>query len=257
MKKKYFFVIFFLLLAIFFIINSSSVNAKMYKILDSGGNIIRLTSNPVLTIEEKEAGCTISPPPGGSIEPIQDQITNEQEIKQQVSSGSEKYDFRKTNWGMSKEQVKATENKKPDLEEDNALAYYVKINGDDYICAYSFLKDKLYNTGYVIAEKHTNRNLYIDDYKKLKETLIKKYGKPLTDRTTWDNDLYKGDRSEWGFAVSLGHLSYGATWETSTTYITLGLNGDNYKISLLIAYDSKELEAWKKQIKDKETSTNF
>jgi len=257
MKKKYFLVILFLLLTMFFIINTSSVNATMYKILDSEGNVICLTNNPVLSIEEKEAGCTIFPLLGGSIEPMQDQITNEQKIKQQVSSGSEKYDFRETNWGMSKEQVKATENKKPDLEEDNVLAYKVKINGDDYFCAYSFLEDKLHNAGYAIAEKHTNRNFYIDDYKKLKEILIKKYGKPLTDRTTWDSDLYKDDRSEWGFAVSLGHLSYGATWETSTSHISLGLNGDNYKINLLLEYDSKELEVWSKQIKEKETSKEF
>lgn len=31
-----------------------------------------------------------------------------------------KYDFRETNWGMTKEQVKATEDKKPDFE-DNTL----------------------------------------------------------------------------------------------------------------------------------------
>jgi len=241
MKRKYFLLVLFLILAIFFTINTPIVNAKMYKILDSEGNIICLTNHPVLSIKEKEAGYTISPLSGESTESMQDQITNEQKIKQQVSSGSEKYDFRKTNWGMSKEQVKATENMKPDLEEDNVLAYKVKINGDDYFCAYSFLKDKLHNAGYAFAEKHTNRNLYIDDYKKLKELLIKQYGKPLTDRTTWDSDLYKDDRSEWGFAVSLGHLSYGATWETSATYITLGLNGDNYKINLLLAYDSKEL----------------
>jgi len=241
MKRKYFLLVLFLILAIFFTINSPIVNAKMYKILDSEGNIICLTNNPVLSIKEKEAGYTVSPLSGKSTESMQDQITNGQETKQQVSSGSEKYDFRKTNWGMSKEQVKATENKKPDFEEDNVLAYKVKINGDDYFCAYSFLKDKLHNAGYAFAEKHTNRNLYIDDYKKLKELLIKQYGKPLTDRTTWDSDLYKDDISEWGFAVSLGHLSYGATWETSATYITLGLNGDNYKINLLLAYDSKEL----------------
>ena len=257
MKSKYFLVILFLLLTMFFIINPSSVNAKMYRILDSEWNVICLTNNPVLSIKEKEAGCTIFPLLGGSIEPMQDQITNEQKIKQEASSGSEKYDFRKTNWGMSKEQVKTTENKKPDHEEENALVYRVKIDGNDYFCGYSFLKDKLHNTGYVFAGKHTNRNLYIDDYKKLKEILIKKYGKPLTEGRTWDNDLYKDDKSEWGFAISLGHLSYGATWETSTTHISLGLNGDNYKINLLLAYDSKELKAWIKQIKEKETSKEF
>ena len=256
MKKKYFFVIFFLVLTLFFLINISS-NAKMYKILDSEGNVIRLTNNPVLSIKEKEAGCTISPPPGGNIEPIQDQTINEQEIEQEGSSGSEKYDFRKTNWGMSKEQVKATEDKKPDSEYDNSLVYYVKIDGDDYLCGYSFLQDKLYNTGYVFVGDHSNKNDYIRDYKNLKEILTKKYGKPKTDRITWDNDLFKNDMSQWGLAVSIGHLSYGNIWETSTTYITLGLNGDNYEISLIAAYDSRKLKNWADKIKSEKNKSNF
>ncbi|GAI82343.1 unnamed protein product, partial [marine sediment metagenome] len=36
------------------------------------------------------------------------------------------------------EEVKATEDKKPDSEYDNSLVYYVKIGGDDYLCGYSF-----------------------------------------------------------------------------------------------------------------------
>jgi hypothetical protein len=71
MKKKYYFVILFMLLAMFFIINSSSVNAKMYKILDSEGNVIRLTNIPKLSIQEKEAGYTVSPPP--------EEVTNNEE----------------------------------------------------------------------------------------------------------------------------------------------------------------------------------
>jgi len=63
MKRKYYFVILLSILAILFLINTSSVNAKMYKILDSEGNVIRITNNPVLSIEEKEAGHTIYPPP--------------------------------------------------------------------------------------------------------------------------------------------------------------------------------------------------
>ncbi|MBU4350029.1 hypothetical protein KJ830_06990 [bacterium] len=63
MKRKYYFVILFLILAIFFLINASNVNAKMYKILDSEGNIIRLTNDPVLSIKETEAGYAISPSP--------------------------------------------------------------------------------------------------------------------------------------------------------------------------------------------------
>lgn len=102
-----------------------------------------------------------------------------------------KYDFRKTKWGMSKEQVKATENKKPDFEDNTKLSYEVTISEKDFECAYLFLEDKLYGSGYLFFGEHTNKNLYIDDYEELKEILTKEYGKPKIDKVTWKNDLFK------------------------------------------------------------------
>ena len=169
-----------------------------------------------------------------------------------------KYDFRKTNWGMSKEQVKATEDKKPDFEADTTLGYDVTISGKDFACIYSFLEDKLYNSGYFFTGKHTNKNLYIDDYEELKETLTKKYGKPKMDIPgLWKNDLYKDDKSHWGMAISVGHLAYGNSWETPNTKISLMLSGDNYKIQLVLSYTSKELEEWVKQTEEKKAKSNF
>lgn len=102
-----------------------------------------------------------------------------------------KYDFRKTNWGMSKEQVKATEDKKPDFEDNTMLSYEVTISEKDFECAYLFLEDKLYGSGYLFFGEHTNKNLYIDDYEELKEILTKEYGKPKIDKVTWKNGLFK------------------------------------------------------------------
>jgi len=102
-----------------------------------------------------------------------------------------KYDFRKTNWGMSKEQVKATEDKKPDFEDNTMLSYEVTISEKDFECVYLFLEDKLYGSRYLFFEEHTNKNLYIDDYEELKEILTKEYGKPKIDKVTWKNDLFK------------------------------------------------------------------
>ena len=58
-------------------------------------------------------------------------------------------------------------------------------------------------------------------------------------------------------AVSVGHLLYAVQWETSTTYITLGLNGDNYEISLIAAYDSRKLKNWADKIKSEKNKSNF
>ena len=254
MKKRYFFVIFFLVLAIFFIINTSSVDAKMYKILDSEGNIIRITNSPVLSIKEKEAGYTISPLSEESVEPMQDQITNGQENKQETSSGSEKYDFRKINWGMKKEEVKATERGKIVFETEDEVDFMVPDFDNDFKCGYMFLEDKLYRSTYLFIGKFTNKNDYIYEFEKWKEALIKKYGKPTLDKVVWKNDLYKNDKQEWGMAVSVGHLLYAGQWETPTTEIGIMLMGNNYKINLGIFYESKELKEWAKRIKEKEAS---
>jgi len=188
-----------------------------------------------------------------------------EEIKEKeditLKQSKQQYDFRKANWRMSKEQVKATEDKRPDLEEDTKLLYKVKIGENNFLCVYSFLKDKFYRSTYLFNETHTNKNDYIDDYERLKNVLIKKYGKPTTDRAVWKNNLYKDDKQDWGTAISIGHLEYRTLWmklvDRDIIEITLLLTGDNYKISLGILYKNDKLEKWAEQIKEKETSKDF
>jgi len=174
-----------------------------------------------------------------------------------LSAEEIKYDFRQTTWGMSKEQVKATEDKKPGFEDDTALGYDVMISGKDFLCNYFFVEDKLYRSIYSLSGKHTNKNLYIDDYEELKEILTKKYDKPKIDKIDWKNDLYKDDKSDWGMAISIGHLVYIATWETPTTIISLALYGDNYKIRLGIGYESKKLKEWANKINVEKAKEDF
>ena len=63
----------------------------MYKILDSEGNVIRLTNIPVLSIQEKEAGYTISPPPeeGTNIEENLADDMEKENIKKEVETQTE------------------------------------------------------------------------------------------------------------------------------------------------------------------------
>ncbi len=154
-----------------------------------------------------------------------------------------KYDFRKTNWGMSKEQVKATEDKSPDFEDNIILNYSIVINGKDFVCTYMFLNDKLYKSKSVFAGQHINKNLYIDDYKELKEIFIKKYGKPKFDDypEKWGDDIYKDNKNDLVIAISVGDEAYWAQWETPTTKIDLYLWGKNNKINLNISYKSDKI----------------
>lgn len=187
-----------------------------------------------------------------------------------LSAEEVKYDFRKANWGMTVEQVKASEDNKPDFEGEVAsgfvLSYEVQIDSKNYYCMYFFLESKLYNSGYSFSENHTNKNDYIYDYDELKELLTKKYGEPskkkllsLYDREEiyWGYELYKDDESNWGLAISVGELSYVSIWETPTTEIELVLDGDNYEISLRIIYISKELQEWSDKILDEKAQSKL
>ena len=178
-----------------------------------------------------------------------------------LKQSKQQYDFRKANWRMSKEEVKATEDKRPVLEDDTQLVYEVKIGEDNFLCVYSFIEDKFYRSAYLFDETHTNKNLYISDYERLKEVLIKKYGNPTIDRIEWRNDLFKNNKQDWGTAISIGHLEYRTLWmmliRLDIIEITLKLTGDNYEISLGILYRNDKLEKWAEQIKEKETSKGF
>ncbi len=175
------------------------------------------------------------------------------QLIEQDKTVSESFDFRKTSWGMTKDQVKNSEPSSPIRDDANALFFKGKISNLDCVYAFVFAKGKLVRSKYAITEEHTNKNDYIDDYNSLKAALTGKYGDPLNDRTNWKNSLYRDDKEEWGFAVSLGHLSYFATWSTPTTEVFLGLLGDNYKVDLVIEYSSIAL-AGLEELEQKESS---
>jgi len=166
-------------------------------------------------------------------------------------------DFRKVAWGMSKKQVKATESSKVERDDDDVVAYSGTVSGMEALIAYIFTDSKLVRAKYVFLPDHTNKNDYIVDYKNVKETLTDKYGVPKSDDSYWRNDLYKSDYSEWGFAVSLGHLTYSADWETESTEISLILSGENYKIRLVTEYTSKQLKSLEETARQKKKKTEF
>jgi hypothetical protein len=149
-------------------------------------------------------------------------------------------DFRNVAWGTSQEEVKVSENINPLAEDKESLLFKVQLAGKEVTLVYKFLSPHgLYSSGYLFDEKHTNKNNFIDDYDEIKSLLIKKYGPPTVERVIWLNDLFKDDPKDFGMAVSIGHLKYISSWKVEETNISLGLVGDNYKISMLLNYKSE------------------
>ena len=162
-------------------------------------------------------------------------------------------DFRKANWGMSKKQVKETEKIKDIYsEKEDVIVYISTLAGYKCMIGYIFTKNKLARAKYSFLEEHTNKNDYILDYDKILELLKKKYGKTLEENDYWKNDLFKDKYSDWGTAISIGHYLKYAKWEDEKTNVTTLLNGENYDISHVIEYSSKNLREVEQEDKEKE-----
>lgn len=161
-------------------------------------------------------------------------------------------DFRKTAWGMTRQQVKAVESSKLIKEDEHGLFYSSELSGfGDVLIGYIFAQGKLVRTSYVSGVRHTNSNAFIEDFNQLKSILTEKYGKPESDDVVWLDNLYKDDPDNWGMAVSAGHLVYEAVWKTKTTKIIEKLKGDNFDVTLIVQYTSLELSGLE-EAKDKE-----
>lgn len=166
-------------------------------------------------------------------------------------------DFRKADWGMSISEVKQTEETEILQETDDIIAYETTLAGYKALVVYIFAGNQLTRAKYSFIEEHSNKNDYISDYSNLKNLLTKKYGNPYEDETYWKNDLYRDDYSDWGFAVSLGHLLYYAKWNSDRTEIFAVLQGENYQIRTVIEYTSKNLGEQEDKIRETEALSNF
>ena len=173
------------------------------------------------------------------------------------TSSSDNTHFRDTKWGMSMQEVKNIEKQEPVYENNEMIVY------EDYLIQlpveviYIFIDNKLTRTKYNFIQSHTNENDFILDYKSLNNALKNKYGKPNEEDHFWSDDLYKDSPSDWGFAVSIGHHSYFTEWDTSDTEILSGLYGDNYKITMEVEYNSKELKDLEKEKTSQDTQSKL
>jgi len=153
--------------------------------------------------------------------------------------------FREAIWGMSQIQIKALEKGKFIGEDRSSatgldfLAYAGEAGNLSCSIGYLFAEDQLVEGRYLFTAKHVNKLLFIDDFRKVKESITEKYGKPTKDEVFWRNDLYKNDPSDWGMALCVGHLTFEVVWDMPETVILLQILGDNYKVSHRLQYTSR------------------
>jgi hypothetical protein len=171
-------------------------------------------------------------------------------VTQWKISWGENYNFRYTRWGMTEEEVMATEKNGPMAIEKNKnmIKYKIQILGKNFVLIYLFVQNKLIGSLYKLDEKYLNSEHFIQTYIELKKELMIKYGQPNRETTNWLNDTYRNARNKWGLALSLGHFEYITLWETQNTTIECSLRAENYNVLCLVEYWSVEYSHLSKEI---------
>ena len=154
-----------------------------------------------------------------------------------------KTNFRNTRWGMNKAQVVRIEGSPNHRENSGGLdiiQYPQKILNMDCMIGYVFAYNKLAKAKYSFLANYEDKNQYIHNYKKIKDILIQKYGKSEAEKVLWQDKQYQNDRSNWGLAISLGHLEFSSLWKDSKTKIQLRVYGGRNRVFLVVLYSGLE-----------------
>lgn len=152
----------------------------------------------------------------------------------------EKYDFRKTKWGMSIEEVKESEDTEPIEQSKNTLDYSTLIYGREAQIGYTFNNDELIRAGLFFIPDPDTIHGDIDNYLTIKDELTKVNGKPVLDTVKQKDPSKKIDPENNREAVCNGDILYAAQWDLPATDIQLLLRGENSNCMLTILYVSEE-----------------
>ena len=144
-----------------------------------------------------------------------------------------------TQWGMSSRQLERIEGKPAHMGESQGykiIGYQKEILERDCLIGYYFSNDRLKGAKLSFLEQPANKNQNIADFKRIKDLLVQKFGRPIEDKISWEDVTLKDNISEWGNAIGMGHLEYVSKWSTRQTEVLLHLFGEEDEISLEVTY---------------------
>jgi len=139
-------------------------------------------------------------------------------------------DFRGSSWGMSKEEVKFSEDLAPLNEGEGYIAYRDRVMGLDAVVGFHFLDNSLTEAGYAFREPLGGLRAYLHNYLYVKNVLADAYGNPAFDENTC---------AECADSCPVVYL---CEWTTPRSVIRLVLMGDGGRCDFGLLHRSMEHE---------------
>jgi hypothetical protein len=146
----------------------------------------------------------------------------------------EDYDFRNTQWGMSKNEVLASEPDTPVVQTDSQIGYSTKIMDKNIYLAFVFKNNCLVSALYALEDMRENLEDSLRDFEGFKEILTQKYGEPNAGQgDVWADPTYGNqyelealsfDRLKYEAALKEGKILHAALWKTGNTWVKVALS---------------------------------
>jgi hypothetical protein len=152
-------------------------------------------------------------------------------------------DFRNAKWGMTTDEVKASEKLPLSEEQPNVVTYVGELGGRPAIIGYVFNDEgQLMRAGYLVDNYDIPPKDYVAAFEKAKKDMGVRLGKPSAEGMEWASGVQdETDSEKFGEAACAGRLHYAASWINDRTAINLTLGGEEGHCRLGAMYDSMDL----------------
>jgi len=216
-----------------------SITAPQIATTESGEKVHLYENGTWRKVQTDETVTTVVPNPKAA--PEDSESTKDDHITLiDIIKNTDGNDFRTVRWGMSISEVKKQEKAKLLSESSAQLEYEAEFLGYTCKVLYYFTSSKLQRAEMLISQDHTDPAKYYKDYESLIRFLNPLYGSPVSDLKDWKNEMYKNDRSRYGFAISIGFLSCKTVWNNKRSQVSLNITGGNHKIKTNLEYINAE-----------------
>lgn len=160
---------------------------------------------------------------------------------------ADEFSFRGTTWGMSKAEVKKIEKGELIDEYQKQLIFSVgKILGMDTTCAYYFdSNSELGMVSYTFESIAIAPFQNIENYNKVKNSVITKYGVPSNDSVIWvEKSAKEYMQDDLGSSLMLGYVKLETVWtEHENAMMEIETLNDDFIVYIFLSYLDRKRSA--------------
>jgi len=167
-----------------------------------------------------------------------------------------KYDIRKANWGMTKDEVKKSESAQLMNEDFTTVQYNTDLGSLYY---YFTVEDKLFSAKFVQEDFYQDTDEYINHYERIKSAFLGKSYVVKSCEEKWKKGKVKTATNTLANALFHGDVRLNCVMQNQKTYLEMLLYKDvsNQKTILIIKYESISMHIYEKERKEKELIDNL